>query len=191
MCFCWTVGRVILIRKVLIGFCLSFAFFHAATAAAPSQLYGKSVVIALSEQRSHRAVGGSQVVNITTLVRVVAYVSSNGRVFVRADRSISSGGGHVDIRIDSEPGNSASGVGKASAQFSGSSLAITVTFGSGARRITANFDNSFSSCSATVVEGKEGGKHMIINSRLDGQKLEILSIDSHITGCSVSAGNAL
>src|SRR5262249_3276114 len=60
---------------------------------------------------------------------------------------------------------------------------------SGARRITVTFDGGFTSCSATVLNAREGDKPMVIKNRYTGVDREVTSIQSSVTGCSIKAGN--
>jgi hypothetical protein len=162
-----------------------------AEAAAPSQLHGKSVVISLNEARVSRPASGGQTSTATAQMQLSVYVSEAGRPFVRSHRTMTTGKrGTQSKDIDTAPGGGSIGVSTASGvQFSGNAMTVTMVMGSGARRITASFDGAFTSCSANVVNAKEGGRSMVIKSRYTGQDREVLSINMSVNGCSVRNGN--
>jgi len=156
--------------------------------AAPAQLYGKTIVISTSESRTSRPVGGGPTVDNTASNTLSVYVSSAGRTFVRSARTLDRRGSKA---MDAGPEGGNIGVSVASnVQFSGNTMTVNMQMASGARRITATFDGSFSSCNGSVINGREGGKPMIIRSRYTGENREVLSIHSSVTGCSVQSGNA-
>src|SRR5438874_1628422 len=122
----------------------------AAQAAPPKELYGKTVSLSWTETREQRPEGmqawqqvaGSQALNL--------YVSEAGRVFNKL--SYSTKGGNAERK-----GEIAGGGGNRSISFNGKSLLILMPHGTGgATRINADFDASFSSCSAQVTRAKEG-----------------------------------
>jgi hypothetical protein len=158
--------------------------------AAPQQLYGKSVIITTSESRTSRPVGGGPTVDNTASNKLSVYVSEAGRAFVRSDRTLNRGHGSESKAIDTGPGGGAVGVAVAgNVQFSGNTMIVNMQMASGARRITATFDSSFSGCTGSIINGREGGKSMVIRSRYTGENREVLAIQSSVTGCSVQAGN--
>ncbi len=174
--------------------CCALVLPMAGAKAAPSALYGKSVVIATSGTRTFRAVGGGPEKTINSNSRLSVYVSSAGRAFVRSDRSIvRQGGGRnksaMSKAVDTAPGESLHETGNGSANFNGKTMTVTFPFVSGARQITVQFDESFSSCTATVMNGREGGKNMVIRSRYSGQANEVLSEQLSVNSCAVQSGN--
>ena len=161
-----------------------------AKAAVPQQLYGKSIVITTSESRTSRPVGGGPSVDATASSKLSVYVSSAGRPFVRSDRTLNNRRGSERKAIDTGPGGGSIGVAVAgNVQFSGNTMVVNMQMASGARRITATFDSSFSGCTGSVINGREGGKAMVIRSRYTGENREVTAIQSSVTGCSVQAGN--
>ncbi len=169
------------------------ALSSAAAQAAPSQLYGKTVTISLNQSRTFRPAQGGETLSRGYSSQFIIYISEAGRLFVRSDRTVSKfgRGGAAEKAIDTAPGSGTIGVSvSSSAQFSGNSLVLTLRFDSGAARITAGFDATYTGCTATAVYGREGGKNMVIRSRFNGRLNEILAQEVTVTGCSVQNGNA-
>jgi hypothetical protein len=157
---------------------LSSLLFSIPAMAAPSQLHNKSVVIAWSESIQEKNEAG-QLLNTSLTRERIAYVSSVGRVFVRASQSSRS----AEKRNEFAPGAPAGTL-----AFQGNSLVGTAVFAGFARRITVTFDAGFSSCSASVVYGKAGGPQKW--KSLDGkQTLEVQSISVGSASCSIREGN--
>ena len=136
--------------------------------------------------------GGGPAGSITASGTMSIYISDAGRTFIRSDRTVYRGGrrGAERKAIDTRPGNGAVGVAVAgNVEFSGNTMTVNMQMASGARRVTATFDNSFSSCTGTIINGREGGKSMVIRNRYTGENREILAIQSTVTGCSIQSGN--
>src|SRR5579859_6193804 len=71
-------------RVVVMAFLLAAALVPVAAAAAPSQLYGKSVTVKWTETRSQRAVGQEPAFHPVSLpFTMTVYVSSEGHIFRR------------------------------------------------------------------------------------------------------------
>jgi hypothetical protein len=158
--------------------------------AAPSQLYGKSVVVSISETRASRPVTGGPVTSSSSSAQFSVYVSEAGRSFVRSDRTLTTGRrGTEQKAIDSAPGSKIGVSVSSGVQFSGNTMILTMRMISGARRITVTFDGGFTSCSATVLNAREGGKPMVIKNRFTGVEREVTDIQASVTGCSVKTGN--
>lgn len=147
-------------------------------AAAPAQLYNKSVVITWSESIQEKNEAG-QLLNTSLSRERIAYISSAGRVFVRSKQSTRSAQKDVDHAPGSSPGTLA---------FQGNNLVGTAVFAGFARRVTVNFDAGFTSCSANVIYGKAGGPQTW--KSLDGMRtLEVQSISVSGANCSIRDGN--
>jgi hypothetical protein len=178
--------------KIMVLCCLLSVTSEIAHAQAPVALRGKSIVVTVSEQRTSHPAGGGPTTSATATNTFSVYVSSAGGPFVRSDRTLASGGARgktEEKAIDTAPGGGNIGVAAASnVEFSGNSMIINMAFGSGARRITVNFDGS-SSCTGNVINGKSGGQAMVIHDRFHGYDRVIDSIASNVTGCSVKDGN--
>jgi hypothetical protein len=177
------------LRVLVLVAALGVLTFCPAAGAAPQQLLGKSVIISYSEMRLSRPVGGGPESTSTATGQFSFYISTAGRPFVRADRTLTTRRRGVESKaIDTGPGGGPIGMAVASGvQFSGNSMIVTNQMKSGARRITVSFDGS--GCSATVVNAREGGKSMVIKSRYTGKNREVLSSNFSVTGCSVRDGN--
>ena len=147
-------------------------------AAAPTPLYNKSVVITWAESIQEKDEVG-QVLNTSLSRERIAYISSAGRVFIRASQS---------SRAAQKKNEIAPGADAGALAFRGNSLVGTSVFAGFARRITVNFDASFSTCSASVVYGKAGGPQKW--KSLDGKRtLEVQSISVSGASCSIREGN--
>lgn len=153
--------------------------------AAPEQLRGKSVVINWTEQRRERnpATGQEQTVSLPFVF--TAYVSTADRVFNRL--AVGRAGASDQVRGSRD----STGFAARSVAFSAQRMTATNTFRSGgARQISATFDASFSSCSASVVIGR-GGNAPLRQRTIQGSTVEVLSVNAGAAGCAVSQGNAL
>jgi hypothetical protein len=104
---------------------------------APTQLYNKTITVSYSSTLN----GG------TMAAQRVIYVSSKGRIFVRRERSYGGASDSSDIPL----GNYS---------YSGGRIVgfQPLLEGSGAQQITISFDQSFSSCSASIRYGKSSGQ---------------------------------
>jgi len=149
--------------------------------AAPTQLYNKTVVVTWSETIVEKSEDG-RVLNTPASRERFAYISSAGRVFVRATNRLPGGQGKYEIA----PGQSSS-----SLAFQGNNAMVgTSVFSGFARRLTVTFDASFSGCSASVVYGKSGGPTKWKSP--DGSRtFEMLSVSVGTISCSIRDGNAL
>jgi hypothetical protein len=156
-------------------------------AQAPAGARGKSVTATWTETRLQRVGGIGEFSEKSFSQSLSAYISSEGRVF--AKRTVFSTG----RRGRSKSGDQSSvgektGAGQ-SGTFRGGSLVVTTQFGGGARLAKIDFDASFSSCTATVILGREHGQTAHGHSMVTGEALEIKSASVSNTSCSVSSGN--
>jgi len=110
------------------------------------------------------------------------YVSSAGRLFMRAIAK----NGSNSIGRDFGPNDARSGRGSFS--FQGNKMVGVIPFDAGARQITATFDPSFSSCTASVIEGHSGG--IIRRKGPNGVMYEVSSGSTTSPSCSIQSGNA-
>jgi hypothetical protein len=150
----------------------------AAAEAAPAGMLNKSVTISMSITIPARAEDGTSQANARAITRTI-YISSQGRVFARADRRVGKNSQTVER-----------GPGEASLRISGNSLVGVLPFASGASQLTVNFDPSFSSCTAQVIMGAESGKPIVYKG-LNG-KTYTQTGRAQVSGvsCSVRQGNA-
>jgi hypothetical protein len=169
---------------------LTFGIFvgvssSAALAAAPTQLYGKSVRINWGEQRMQRVVGQGNFGSVSARQDLSIYVSANGRVFSRM--TFSSGGGTGKVE-------QVAGEGGATRvpSFAGRSLQLFMPFQGGMRRVAVEFGDGFGSCSASVTFPiQAGGRSRVGISPITKQAIEFQSITASGASCSVSEGNAV
>lgn len=165
------------IREIAV-LAMAGALIGGAAHAAPQQALNKSVTVSFSITVPARGSDGSSQANPRAVTRTY-YISSQGRVFARADRRV----GKNQDRLEKGPGET-------NMRISGNSMVGVIVFPSGAMQLTVNFDPSFSSCSARAIVGAEGGKPIVYKG-LDG-KTYTQTGPAQVSGvsCSVAAGNA-
>ncbi len=161
-----------------------------ANADAPSQLYGKTVMLRWQEVRVQRDDSG-KTIKVNTSSSVMVYVSDAGRLFTSMSRrnELGSNSNSVDPQGD----NQRSGAGASSSlvpSFEGSRLLLNSAMRSGARQIEAAFNPSFSNCSLTVRFGRDGDAQ-IRHRAMDGRMYNIVSTSVSGTSCAIRSGNAL
>jgi hypothetical protein len=154
-----------------------------AFANAPAAAYNKTITISFTSSGTRTDSLGKSA-GFSTQVSRIIYVSSNGRLFMRhiatsmAKGRRSRGG---DFAPDSGRGGSFA--------FQGNRLVGTMTWAAGARQITATFDPGFTSCTATVIDGRaEGGT--IRRRAPSGEMVEVTSVSNSAPSCSIQSGNA-
>lgn len=153
--------------------------------AAPQQLLNKAIQFNWSTEVVQRGPDG-QIVRPRIDTNKTIYVSSAGRLFERSSRE------NQKLRLkksgDYAPGaptdksDEARGI-----RFVGNNLVGSRAWSRGAAQVTVSFDPSFSSCTLSIVFGREGGK--LHRRGLDGKMYEIQSTSVTSQSCSVRAGN--
>lgn len=146
--------------------------------AAPQQALNKSVTVSFSITIPARGTDGSTQARPRAVTRTF-YISSQGRVFARADRRV----GKNQQRKDKGPG-------EAGIRLSGNSMVGVMPMPSGASQLTINFDPSFSSCTARLIVGAEGGKPIVYKGLNGMTYTQTGPVNVSGVSCSVSAGNA-
>jgi hypothetical protein len=150
--------------------------------AAPAGLLGKSVVVSWSETRVQRFVGEANWRSVNASHELSVYISSAGRVFSKFSATTRRGTG-ANEQVSGAGGNRVP-------SFSGNSMTIVQAQQGTARRIAVEFDGGFSSCTASVIRGKESGAGSgYAKSVITGQRIEIQSASAGSASCSVRAGN--
>jgi hypothetical protein len=146
--------------------------------AAPPQLYDKAISVSFSVAVNARAEDGRSA--RSRQVDRVIYVSTKGRLFTRVSRQA----GQRSETRERGPETTAGAF-----RFQGNTLVGVLNMPSGASQLTITFDPSFSSCSASVVMGREGGKALKFKG-LDGRIYTVEGRPS-ISGasCSIRQGN--
>jgi hypothetical protein len=154
-----------------------------ARAAPPPQLYGKSVVLTYTNVTSMRAAGTQNPFKTkSTPRRIVVYISTGGKIFMRAGRSDK----HNRDRVGDSGG--ALSEGATAARVSGRTMEFDFGFEGGASHAQATFDANFDGCTATVLHGKEAGRSSYLYKNY-GKPIEIESSVATNVSCSVSTEN--
>ena len=154
-----------------------------AFAAVPAAAHNKTITISFTSSGTRTDSLGKSA-GFNTLVTRIIYVSSNGRLFMR-HIATSMGKGRRARGGDFEPGGGRGG----SFAFQGNRLVGAVAFSAGARQITATFDPGFTSCTATVIDGRTAGG-TIRRRGPSGEMVEVTSVSNSTPSCSIQSGNA-
>jgi len=118
--------------------------------------------------------------NMINRTRVI-YISTAGRLFVKATNNSAKGSTNSQER---DPSRSAGNF-----SFQGNQMVGTEVNSGFARRITVTFDPTFTSCSASAQNGHSGGSRIGVG--VDGvSKFEMFSMTPGPVACSVREGNA-
>jgi hypothetical protein len=145
--------------------------------AAPEGMLNKTVSIAFTITIPARGADGSTQANPRAITRTI-YISSQGRVFVRASR-----------RVGNNSATAERGPGESGLRVSGNSLVGVFVFPSGASQLTVNFDASFSSCTAQIILGAEKGKPIVYKGINGVTYTQTGPAQVSGVSCSVRAGN--
>jgi hypothetical protein len=156
--------------------------------AAPSQLYGKSVMVSWQEDRIQTTDRDAQPTSVTGSGQLSVYISEAGRPFSRVSMSVTNRRGRT------RSGNRDAVQGEGSARsfgFHGNTMSASMPRGSaGAMQISVTFDSGFQSCSARVVTGKSGGSHFTrVKSMITGGQYDFYSVKTSGESCRVQSGN--
>lgn len=148
--------------------------------AAPAQLYNKTVSIAFSVSANAVAEDGTMANRPRSVQRTI-YISSKGRVFSRAERQAGRGADTVERGPESTAG---------AFRFEGNRMVgVNANFVGGAAQMVVTFDSGFSSCTASVVFGREAGKAFKFKG-LDGKNYTTTGVPTATTpSCSIREGN--
>jgi hypothetical protein len=158
-------------------------------AGAPTQLYGKSVVISYTGTINARPVGSNEPYRPRSFSKQLSvYVSSAGRPFMRNSSSAGRGGSGSLDQVGASGVNQSGGA--SSVQFQGRSLVIVFMYQGGAAHIQADFDPAFASCTADVIRAKATGNSTRIAKGLTtGTSYEVESSTTSGVSCSIKDGN--
>ena len=168
----------------------------AADAGPPTQLYGKSISITWAESQDQQLVSGEKK-HVVIDAALGIYVSSNGRIFSRGSRTSRSKFAGRSTGFGAARSHDPTGsVMKTSnvryqnkLEFQGRTLVGTTVLESGARRMTVNFDESFRTCTVSVVLGKEAGMPGVIARGMDTRLRIIESATVASQSCTITDGN--
>jgi hypothetical protein len=167
---------------------IALAMASSGALAAPSQLYGKSVIVSWQEDRVQTTERDAQPTSISASAQLSVYISEAGRPFSRVSMSVTNRRGRT------RSGNRDAVQGEGSARsfgFHGSTMSATMPRGSaGAMQLLVTFDSGFQGCSARVVAGKAGGSQFTrVNSMVTGHQVDLYSIKTSGESCRVQNGN--
>jgi hypothetical protein len=177
-------------RKFLGYVVAIFVLWPAMAGAAPQGLYGKSITVSWNESRSQRDGQAGQFRPVTIPFVQTYYISSQGRVFVRAQAKGGSGASYGTVESvghDMPKGF----VDARNIAFKANSMVITTAFGGAGRHVDVTFDGGFAGCSAHVVTAiQSGAKTAVTRSVSTGGNVEFESVSAGAASCSIASGNA-
>jgi hypothetical protein len=167
---------------------MALAMATSGALAAPSQLYGKSVIVSWQEDRVQTTDRDAQPTSISASAQLSVYISEAGRPFSRVSMSVTNRRGRT------RSGNRDAVQGEGSARsfgFHGSTMSATMPRGNaGAMQVLVTFDSGFQGCSAHVVAGKAGGSQFTrVKSMVTGNDVDIYSVKTSGESCRVQNGN--
>jgi hypothetical protein len=153
-------------------------------AGAPAAAMNKTITISFTASGSAKGPDGDTKPFSTSVARII-YVSSAGRLFMRHTATANTKG-RPTRGGDFDPNDTRAG--KGSFSFQGDKLVGVIPYAGGARQITASFDGSFSSCTASVIEGN-AGSGSFKRKGPDGIVREISNATTSAPSCSIQSGN--
>jgi hypothetical protein len=160
----------------------------AASAAAPKELYGKSVLISWNETRVQRLVSEEGTRNVAAVGEMTVYVSEAGRPFTRLRYSVVGRKGR--LRTGKKDAVSGEGGPPRAFSFRGRTMTLQAKRGrGGALQFTVDFDGGFQGCSASVLAGRAPGGSIHGKSLITGNRVEILSVEASGASCRIVNGN--
>ena len=165
-------------------------FGRPALAQAPAEARGKSVTATWTETRVQRLGGSGEFSERGFSQSLSVYISGEGRVFAKRTVFSRGRGKRSSTGETSSVGEKDQAGARQAGAFRGRSLVITTQFAGGARMAKIDFDAAFSSCTATVILGRENDKVARGRALDNGAVLEIKSATVSNPSCSVSTGNA-
>ena len=167
-------------RGVLLGFLIVVAASASVHAAAPKQLYNKTIAMTWGESGTYTRISDGKPTNPVGQFQAIVYVSSAGRPFVRASAKAGRFGGTRERGPEQNSNN---------VQFDGNRLVMVRENLGVARRILTTFDASFASCTTSVTIGKIGPEATVVG--FDGAVYKVNSMQAGAASCSIANGNAL
>jgi hypothetical protein len=181
----WSLRKL---RDSAVGATITLAMTSSVALAAPSQLYGKSVIVGWSENRVQTTDRDAQPASITAQAQLSVYISEKGRPFSRVSMSV------TNLRGRTRSGNRDAVQGEGSARsfsFSGNTMTASMPRGNaGAMQVSVTFDSGFQGCSARVIAGKSGGAQSTrVTSMITGRQYEFFSVKTSGESCRVQSGN--
>jgi hypothetical protein len=154
---------------------------HHAYAAAPQQLWNKSINISVGVHTPAVGTDGSR--STARLIKQTYYVSSQGRIFNRVEHFQMQGG---TAREKSERSPGSKGI-----SFAGNAIVATVALVSGAGQIRVTFDGAYRTCNVDVIIGNVGSKPV---TYVGFNGIKYTTTDKPVITnptCAIAEGNAL
>jgi hypothetical protein len=152
----------------------------------PKELYGKSITLQWSQSHTGKTLDDPIPRQWGRAISVNIYISTTGRPFMRQFETTTGGfnphgitNNYGQVTREAAPNESNS----AHFDFQGRSVLLYRQFKSGVRRIAIDVDGSGTSCKATVINGREGGKDIL------QPRAEISSTLVGSVSCSIREGN--
>jgi hypothetical protein len=171
------------LRICICAFLIFLGVVGAAQAQAPRQLYNKTIQVNWTSLVNATDPNG-QSKDLAVAVSHTIYVSSAGRLFERGSRATQKG----SKQTENAPGATQNANGEATGlSFRGNRLVGNTAFGQGARNFTVTFDPGYSSCTVSVVFGRDSGG--LKRRGVDGVMRTINSMKSSGESCSIREGN--
>jgi hypothetical protein len=171
---------LMLALRAIFTFLIFVSTYGSAHAAAPKQLYNKTVTITWGESGTYTRVSDGRSASPIGQFQAIVYISSAGRAFVRVSSKAGTFGGTREHGPEQNSNN---------VQFDGNNLVLIGVSLGVARRILTSFDASFASCTTSVTIGKIGPNATIVG--FDGAVYKVISMQPGASGCSIRDGNAL
>jgi hypothetical protein len=154
-----------------------------AAAQAPHQLYNKTIQVNWTAMVNQTDSNG-QIRDVAVSVSHTIYVSSAGRLFWRGSRAARRG----SKQSENAPGATHNAGGESTGlSFQGNRLVGNTAFAQGARNFTVTFDPGFSSCTVSVIFGRDAGG--LKRRGVDGVMRTINSMRPTGEACSIREGN--
>lgn len=152
---------------------------------APQQIQNKTIMAAWSVESTLVAADG-RIFTPTVRQQRVMYVSSTGRIFVKATVDTPRGSGSAEMA----PGEKTADGGARNVRIEGGKIvAMAALQGGAAGRMIVSFDQTYSTCTVDLIIGHSGSGAIMKRGR-GGVPLEIRSQRISGQSCSVREGNA-
>jgi hypothetical protein len=163
----------------------------------PAGLIGKTVNVNWTADRLQTFEGETTPVSRSISYGLSIYISTAGRAFSKLRASTSGPGRRAGFRMRSGESEQAPDESRSSTggnrvvRFASGELTVDHVWISGVVHVAAAFDAGFGSCTARVINGREGGAAMRGRSIISGRKFVVHSVQASTPSCSVASGNAL
>jgi hypothetical protein len=155
------------------------------TGSAPKELYGRSITLQWSQSQTGKTLDDPIPRQWSRAISVNIYFSTAGRPFIRQSETTTGGfnphgitNNNGQVTRDAAPNESS----PARFDFQARSILLYWQFKSGVRRVAIDVEGG-TSCKATVINGRQGGKD-ILQTRAEISSTVVGSVN-----CSIREGN--